>query len=122
MQPWVCVPRHLDDRKYWRLLRTCSTKLTIAAIDRFGYIVLVRDMSRLARRNRKCQEAEGLECQCACRGAHQGQNTSDWFERCGDVLIAELGEITRPSSCTGRKAMTLQPSSTTATAGPALPR
>ncbi|MGR6924251.1 endonuclease domain-containing protein [[Actinomadura] parvosata] len=98
----VRSPR-LDDRKYWRLPRTCSTKLTIAAIDRFGYIVLVRDMSQLTRCNRKCQEAEGLECQCSCRGAHHGQNTSDWFERYGDVLVAELGEITQTVVLYGAK-------------------
>lgn len=52
-------------------------------------------MSRLSRCTRACQEAEGLECDCSCLGAFHGENSSSWFERSGDVLVDDRGEITR---------------------------
>ncbi|MFF4625717.1 endonuclease domain-containing protein [Nonomuraea jabiensis] len=87
---------HLDNRGYWHLPRTCLGRLVMAAIDRYGYVVLCRDMSELSRCTRKCQEATGLECNCSCRGAHHGEEDPDgWFERVGDVIVDERGEFTR---------------------------
>jgi hypothetical protein len=86
-------PRLDRDRGYWRLPRNCLGRLVMAAIDRYGYVVLCREMSKLSRCNKKCQEAQELECTCSCRGAHHGENNPNgWFERIGDVLVAERGE------------------------------
>jgi hypothetical protein len=70
----------------WHLPRNCLTRLVTAAVDRYGYVVLVRDVSRLSRCTRACQEATGLECQCSCMGAYHGESSGAWFEREGDVL------------------------------------
>lgn len=86
-------PRLEGDR--WVLPRSCLVRLVIAAVDRYGYIAVWRDMSRLSRCTRACLEAEGIECNCSCLGVHHGQDSGDWFERVGDVVVADLGEFTR---------------------------
>ncbi|MGW4910805.1 endonuclease domain-containing protein [Streptomyces sp. NPDC004270] len=86
-------PKLDDDR--WKLPRSCLVRLVTAAIDRYGYIVLWRDMSKLSQCTRACLEATGVECQCACLGAHHGQDAAGWFERVGDAVVAEQGEYTR---------------------------
>lgn len=40
--------------------RTCLKWLVTASIDRYGHVVLCRDMSKLSRCGRKCQEAQEL--------------------------------------------------------------
>jgi hypothetical protein len=99
--PWlrgtVCVrsPR-LDADGRWQLPRSCATRLVTAAIDRYGYVVLWRDMSRLSRCTKACLEAVGTECDCSCLGLHHGESAADgWFEAVGDVVVADLGEKTR---------------------------
>jgi hypothetical protein len=86
-------PRLEDDR--WHLPRNCLTKLVTAAVDRYGYIVVCRDMSRLSRCTRACLEATGIDCDCSCLGAHHGEDSHGWFERVGDVMVADRGETTR---------------------------
>jgi len=87
-------PRLDGDR--WHLPRNCLVRLVTAATDRYGCIVVCRDMSRLSRCTRACQEAAGVECDCSCRGAYHGENYAGaWFQREGDVVVADLGEITR---------------------------
>ncbi|MEU6573565.1 hypothetical protein [Streptomyces sp. NPDC046805] len=86
-------PKLDDDR--WKLPRSCLVRLVTAAIDRYGYIVLWRDMSKLSQCTRACLEATGVECQCSCLGAHHGQDAAGWFERVGDAVVAEQGEYTR---------------------------
>ncbi|MFS1303986.1 endonuclease domain-containing protein [Streptosporangium longisporum] len=95
-------PRLHNDR--WQLPRNCLVKLVTAAIDRYGYIVVWRDMSKLSRCSKKCLEAEGVECDCSCMGAHHGGSSDVWFERVGDVVVANLGEITRTAVVYGAKA------------------
>ena len=78
----VRSPRLDGDR--WHLPRNCLVKLVIAGIDRYGYVVVWRDMSRLSRCTRKCLEAEGIECDCSCMGENHGAGVDDgWFERVG---------------------------------------
>lgn len=86
-------PRLVGDR--WELPRSCLTKFVTAAVDRFGYVAVWRDMSRLSRCTKACLEATGMDCDCSCMGAHHGQDSVNWFEQVGDVVVAELGEITR---------------------------
>jgi hypothetical protein len=86
-------PRLAGDR--WYLPRNCLVRLVTAAVDRYGYIVVSRDMSRLSRCTRSCLEATGMDCDCSCLGAYHGQNSGGWFERVGDVVVADLGETTR---------------------------
>ncbi|MEO3892169.1 endonuclease domain-containing protein [Nonomuraea sp. B5E05] len=95
---------YFDNRGYWHLPRTCLGRLVMAAIDRYGYVVLCRDMSKLSRCSRKCQEATGLECNCSCRGTHHGEEDPDgWFERVGDVIVDERGDFTRTFIAYGPK-------------------
>jgi Recombination endonuclease VII len=89
----VRSPRFAGDR--WYLPRSCLTRLVIAATDRFGWVVVSRDMSRLSRCNRACLEATGVDCDCSCMGEHHGQDSGNWFVRAGEVMVADLGEIKR---------------------------
>lgn len=86
-------PRLDGDR--WHLPRNCLVKLVTAAVDRYGYIAVWRDMSRLSRCTTACLEATGVECDCSCLGAYHGENSGGWFERVRDAVVADLGEITR---------------------------
>lgn len=86
-------PQLDDDR--WTLPRSCLVRLVTAAIDRYGFTVVWRDMSRLSLCTRACLEATGVECQCSCLGAHHGQDSGGWFERVGDTVVADRGESTR---------------------------
>lgn len=83
------------DGDRWTLPRSSLVRLVTAAVDRFGFIVLWRDMSKLSRCTRACLEATGVECQCSCLGQHHGQDAAGWFERVGDAVVAEQGEFTR---------------------------
>lgn len=94
-------PRLAGDR--WHLPRNCMVRLVTAAVDRYGYIVVWRDMSRLSRCTKACQEAEGLECDCSCLGVFHGENSGGWFERAGDVVVADRGETTRTAVVYGPK-------------------
>jgi len=87
----------------WHLPRNCLMRLVTAAVDRYGHAVLCRDVSRLSRCTRACQEATGPECQCSCMGAHHGQESGAWFEREGDVLVADLGEFRRSAIVYGAR-------------------
>lgn len=86
---------HLAEDGRWYLPRNCLGKLVVAAVDRYGYVVVCRDMSRLSRCTRLCLEATGVECNCSCLGAYHGQDSFGWFERFGDVMVADLGEFKR---------------------------
>jgi hypothetical protein len=79
----------------WTLPRSCLVRLVTAAVDRYGFVVLWRDMSKLSRCTRACLEAVGAECDCSCMGAHHGQDSGAWFERVGDAVVADFGECTR---------------------------
>ncbi|WIV52994.1 hypothetical protein [Amycolatopsis nalaikhensis] len=67
----------------------------IAAIDRYGYVVVCRDMSTLSRCTRACLEATGVDCDCSCLGIHHGADSHGWFERVGEAMVADLGEFKR---------------------------
>ena len=86
-------PRLSDGQ--WHLPRNCLVRLVTAAVDRYGYVVVWRDMSRLSRCTRACLEAAGVDCDCSCLGAHHGQDSVGWFERVGDVMVTDLGETKR---------------------------
>jgi len=86
-------PEFAEDR--WLLPRSCLTRLVMAAIDRYGFILLVRDMAKLSRCTRLCLEATGAECHCSCLGVHHGQDSQNWFERVGEAMVADLGEFKR---------------------------
>ncbi|MFE7117219.1 endonuclease domain-containing protein [Streptomyces sp. NPDC057654] len=94
-------PKLLGDR--WELPRNCLARLVTAAIDRYGFIVLWRDMSKLSRCTRACLEAMGAECHCSCLGAHHGQASGGWFERVGDAVVADRGEYTRTAVVYGAR-------------------
>lgn len=85
----------LDDDGYWTLPRSKAVELLRASIDRFGLVDVYRDMARLTRCHRLCQEATGAECGCSCHGEHHGENNGLWYERHGDVLVADLGDYVR---------------------------
>lgn len=91
------------DGDRWKLPRSSLVRLVTAAIDRYGFIVLWRDMSRLSQCTRACLEATGVECQCSCLGAHHGQDAAGWFERVGDVVVADRGEFTRTAVVYGAR-------------------
>lgn len=94
----------IDAREYWHLPRNCLNRLVMAAIDRYGYVVPCRDMSKLSRCNRSCQAAEGLQCDCMCLGVHHGEeDAGGWFELVGEVLVDERGEFTRTFTVYGPK-------------------
>lgn len=86
-------PRLDGDR--WFLPRNCMVRLLTAAVDRYGYVVVWRDMARLSRCSKTCLEASGAECDCACLGANHGQDSGGWFQRVGNVVVSDRGEITR---------------------------
>ncbi|MFJ3850843.1 endonuclease domain-containing protein [Streptomyces albidoflavus] len=83
------------DGRQWTLPRSCLTRLLIGAVDRYGFVVLCRDMARLSRCTRACLEAKGMECECACLGLSHGQDSGRWFDVVGDVVVADLGEFRR---------------------------
>ena len=56
-------PDFNDDR--WNLPRSSLVRLVTAAVDRYGFIVLWRDMSRLSQCTRACLEATGAVF-CVC--------------------------------------------------------
>lgn len=86
-------PKLEGDR--WTLPRNCLIRLVVGAVDRFGFMVVFRDMSKLTTCTKKCLNAEGPDCDCSCLGAHHGENSFGWFERVGDVMVADRGEFTR---------------------------
>ena len=86
-------PDLVSDR--WKLPRNCMVRLVTAAIDRFGYVAVWRDMARLSHCDRRCLEAAGMDCQCSCMGAFHGQNAGNWFERIGEAMVSDQGETTR---------------------------
>jgi Recombination endonuclease VII len=85
----------LDEDGYWRLPRGGATRLLRASIDRFGVVDIYRDMAALTRCHKSCQDATGAECQCSCFGEHHGENSNLWYQRRGDVLVADLGDFKR---------------------------
>ncbi|KAB8186986.1 hypothetical protein FH608_046390 [Nonomuraea phyllanthi] len=87
----------------WSLPRNCLMKFVMAAIDRFGYVAVYRDMSKLSRCTKSCLDAMGMECDCSCLGAHHGESSGGWFERVGDAVVADLGEIARTKVVYGPK-------------------
>jgi hypothetical protein len=92
----VRSPEFGDDGR-WLLPRACLSRLVTASVDRYGYAVLWRDMSKLSQCTQACLSATGTECDCSCLGLHHGENADGWFEVVGDVVVAELGEKTRAS-------------------------
>lgn len=83
------------DGDQWHLPRNCLNRLIIATVDRYGHVVVCRDMSKLSKCNRSCLEAEGSDCGCSCLGENHGASTFGWFERAGDVMVADRGEFKR---------------------------
>lgn len=96
----------------WNLPRSSLVRLVTAAIDRYGFIVLWRDMSKLSRCTRACLEATGAECDCSCMGAHHGQDAAGWFERFGDAVVADQGSAYEQRWCTAQGVVTLMLSCT----------
>jgi recombination endonuclease VII len=88
-------PRQDKDKEYWHLPRSCLTRLVTAAVDRYGYVAVLRDISSLSRCTKACLQATGTECNCSCYGAHHGQDSDAWYQRIGDAVVADLGETTR---------------------------
>jgi hypothetical protein len=85
---------HLAEGR-WRLPRSCLVRLVTAAVDRYGQIAVWRDMSKLSRCTTACLQATGLECDCSCLGVHHGENSHGWFERVGDLVVADRGASIR---------------------------
>ena len=79
----------------WHLPRNCLSRLVIAAVDRYGSVVVCRDMAQLSRCTRACLEATGADCNCSCYGAYHGQDSAAWYERVGDAVVADLGDHKR---------------------------
>jgi hypothetical protein len=52
-------------------------------------------LTGLPKCTKACLEATGAICDCSCLGAYHGEASDGWFERIGDVMVTELGEITR---------------------------
>ncbi|MGX8906330.1 endonuclease domain-containing protein [Streptomyces netropsis] len=94
-------PEFTGDR--WNLPRSSLVRLVTASVDRYGFIVLYRDMSKLSQCTRACLEAMGAECHCSCLGAHHGQDSAGWFERIGDAVVADQGECTRTAVVYGAR-------------------
>ncbi|SCD43437.1 endonuclease domain-containing protein [Streptomyces sp. SA3_actG] len=86
-------PKFAGDR--WTLPRSSLSRLLMAAIDRYGTVVLCRDMNRLSKCNRTCLEAVGTECQCSCLGLSHGQDSQHWYTSVGDAAVADFGEFKR---------------------------
>jgi hypothetical protein len=102
----VRSPQLIGDR--WSLPRNCLVRLVTAAVDRYGFIVLWRDMSKLSRCTRACLEALGADCDCSCLGAHHGQDSQGWFERVGDAVVADRGECMRTAVVYGPRGSDMQ--------------
>lgn len=96
---WLCGPVSVKSPRFdgerWHLPRNCLTRLVTAAVDRYGYIAVWRDMSKLSHCNKRCLEATGVECDCACMGAFHGEGSDGWFERVDDAVVADRGGIKR---------------------------
>lgn len=85
-------PKLDRERGYWTLPRASLNRLITASIDRFGWAALCRDISRLSACTRACQEATSAECSCVFLGEHHGENSGGWYEKAGDLLVADRGE------------------------------
>lgn len=96
-------PDYGDENGKWTLPRSSLVRLVIGAIERFGYVVVWRDMARLSRCTRVCLEATGIDCQCQCMGAHHGQDADGWFERIGDAVVADCGDYVRSAVVYGAR-------------------
>ncbi|GLX06766.1 endonuclease domain-containing protein [Microbispora sp. NBRC 16548] len=83
------------DKDRWYLPRNCLTRLVTAAVDRYGYIAVWRDMSKLSHCNKACLEATGVDCDCACLGTFHGEGSDGWYERVADAMVADRGGIKR---------------------------
>ena len=82
-----------DERGDWKLPRASLTRFITASVDRFGWAALCREISKLSACTRACQEATGAECSCICLGEHHGENSGGWYEKAGDLLVADRGEM-----------------------------
>jgi hypothetical protein len=91
------------DGERWHLPRICLTRLVNAAIDRYGYVALWRDMSKLSHCNKACLEATGMDCDCSCMGVFHGEGTHNWYERIDDAMVADRGEVKRTVVLCGGK-------------------
>ncbi|MGW5440485.1 endonuclease domain-containing protein [Nocardia asteroides] len=84
------------DGDRWYLPRTCLTRLVVAAVDRYGHVVVARDMTRLARCTQSCLDATGMECDCSCMGLSHGTgDDGNWVTAVGDVVVSDCGDHTR---------------------------
>jgi hypothetical protein len=92
----VCIRSPLLEDKRWYLPRSCLSRLVTAAVDRYGHVVVVRDMKRLSRCAQACLDATGLDCDCSCMGlSHGSSNVGNWVATIGDVVFSNRGEFTR---------------------------
>jgi hypothetical protein len=88
----------------WELPRNSLGKMITAGVDRYGYVVVYRDISTLSRCTKACLEATGAECDCSCLGVHHGTGADGWYEQVGDAVAADTGEFTRSVIVYGGKA------------------
>lgn len=87
-------PRLEEDR--WVLPRSCLARLVTAAVDRYGHVVVTRDMSRLSSCSQSCLDAVGLDCDCSCMGvSHGSRGSGNWFSAVGEAVVSDRGEFTR---------------------------
>jgi hypothetical protein len=77
---------HLDG-EYWRLPRASLTRLITAAVDRFGWVALCREVAALSACTRACLEAVGADRSCVCLGEHHGHDSGGWYEKAGDLVV-----------------------------------
>ena len=96
---WLCTSARVRspqlDGDYWRLPRASLTRLITAAVDRFCWVALCREVITLSACTRACLEAVRAECSCVCLGEHHGQDSGGWYEKAGDLVVADLGDRKR---------------------------
>jgi hypothetical protein len=79
----------------WTLPRNCLARLVHAAIDRYGQVDLYRDMRALSKCDRRCQRAQGYDCDCSCLGVNHGQESAGWVAVGESTLVADRGDLKR---------------------------
>jgi hypothetical protein len=72
----------------------------ISPVDRYGYIEVCRDMSRLSRCTPGMPGDNRARMRLLVHGACR-ENSAAWFEREGDVVVADRDEVTRAPAVYG---------------------
>lgn len=71
--------------KCWELPRSAFNELARRIIDRYAQVILIQPYNPEQKCCHACQNAKGLDCECACMGKNHGQGCTDdpWYKITG---------------------------------------